>query len=124
MEKSFTPKVDSNNNTYYIIPLYGGIPIGDYGDASGFAVDLVIFLSSTPYRYLLNGAPGKKVTLINGYDTISNPHLIYSMGNEVQLHGGVVREFYNIGDFHYPVLDTSILGRGWIAGEQSDNNWH
>jgi hypothetical protein len=120
----FTSKVDNNNNTYYIIPLYGEIPIGDFGHTIGFAVDLVIFLSSTSYRYLLNGAPGKKVTLINGYDTISNPHLIYSMGYEVKLNGGAMREFYNIGDFHYPVLDTSILGRGWIAGEQCDNNWH
>jgi hypothetical protein len=123
VEKSFTSKVDSNNNTYYIIPLYGGIPIGDYGDASGFAVDLVIFLSSTSYRYLLNGSPGKKVTLINGQDA-SNPHRIYSMGNEVKLDGGAVREFYNIGDYHYPELDTRILGRGWIAGEQCDNTWH
>ena len=107
----------SNNETYYIIPLYG-----TSGDAAGFPVDLVIIKTSGTYRYLLSGDKSQKVTVINANNQNSEIY-IYSNGNKVKWAGGEMADCRNIEEFMTPVPATNLLGRGWIIGAFRDNNW-
>lgn len=107
----------SNNETYYIIPLYG-----TSGDAAGFPVDLVIIKTSGTYRYLLSGDKSQKVTVINANNQNSEIY-IYSNGNKVKWAGGEIADCRNIEEFMTPVPATNLLGRGWIIGAFRDNNW-
>lgn len=107
----------SNNETYYIIPLYG-----TPGDAAGFPVDLVIIKTSGTYRYLLSGDKSQKVTVINANNQNSEIY-IYSNGNKVKWAGGEMADCRNIEEFMTPVPATNLLGRGWIIGAFRDNNW-
>lgn len=107
----------SNNETYYIIPLYG-----TSGDAAGFPVDLVIIRTAGTYRYLLSGDKSQRVTVVNAHDQNNNIY-IYSNGGKVQWHGGEIADCRNIEDFMTPVPATNLLGRGWIVGAFRDSNW-
>ena len=107
----------SNNETYYIIPLYG-----TSGDAAGFPVDLVIIRTTGTYRYLLSGDKSQRVTVVNAHDQNNNIY-IYSNGGKVQWNGGEIADCRNIEDFMTPVPATNLLGRGWIVGAFRDSNW-
>lgn len=107
----------SNNETYYIIPLYG-----TSGDAVGFPVDLVIIRTAGTYRYLLSGDKSQRVTVVNAHDQNNNIY-IYSNGAKIQWHGGEIADCRNIEDFMTPVPATNLLGRGWIVGAFRDSNW-
>lgn len=107
----------SNNETYYIIPLYG-----TSGDAAGFPVDLVVIRTAGTYRYLLSGGKSQRVTVVNAHDQNSNIY-IYSNGAKVQWKGGEIADCRNIEDFMTPAPASNLLGRGWIIGAFRDSNW-
>lgn len=55
-----------SGKTYNKIPLYG---FADYGDASGFAIDVVVINSSSDFYYVFEGmGNGKEWRVINGND--------------------------------------------------------
>ena len=73
-----------SGKTYYKIPLYG---FGNYGDASGFAIDVVVINCSSDYYYVFEGmGNGKEWRVING----NNNHTIHfaDIGGWHDLKGG------------------------------------
>ena len=73
-----------SGKTYYKIPLYG---LGNYGDASGFAIDVVVINCSSDYYYVFEGmGNGKEWRVING----NNNHTIHfaDIGGWHDLKGG------------------------------------
>ena len=107
-----------SGKTYNKIPLYG---FADYGDASGFAIDVVVINSSSDFYYVFEGmGNGKEWRVINGND-------------KQTIH------FADIGGWHYlgggeslscvyvvPRLlspTPSGLGAGVFWSGEADLNW-
>lgn len=115
---SLTSKVDTGNNSYYQIPLYGAS-----GDAAGFPVDLVVVTGSSSMRYELIGSVGKSVTIANGNDQ-NNSVWIYSNGYVINLKGGCMCDFVNIGYYNLsPSVSSTKVGAGWMYKGYQDNDW-
>lgn len=108
----------TSGDSYCIIPTY----ITTDGEANGMPVDLVIFYTSGPNNYVLDGLPSKEVILYNGYDTNSDIY-VYSNGYQHQISGGVVTGFVYVGNFMYPPMSDDIAGRGWMVMYEYDNTW-
>lgn len=73
-----------SGKTYYKIPLYG---FANYGDASGFAIDVVVINCSSDFYYVFKGmGNGKEWRVING----DNNHTIHfaDIGGWHELKGG------------------------------------
>lgn len=118
--RSFESGKDSNNNTYYKVPVYG-----DTGDYAGMPVDIIVFAisSSTTYFFQLTSlSQSQRIMVINANNNYNNVK-IYSNGTAVEWAGGEVAEVVYIPSLQIPSVDTSYLGRGLLIGAFRDNNW-
>lgn len=107
----------SNGVTYYEIPLYG-----QYGDASGFPVDLLILNATTRHNYCLIGSIGKTVKIANANDNSSQ--FLFIHGSLEEIPGGVITSCTNVGrENMMPIQGSNVLGAGWLLESARDNNW-
>ena len=107
-----------SGKTYNKIPLYG---FADYGDASGFAIDVVVFSSSSDFYYVFEGmGNGKEWRVINGNDK----HTIHfaDIGGWHELKGGASLScVYVVPRLLAPT--PSGLGAGVFWSGEADLNW-
>lgn len=115
----FTQKTASNNETYYVIPMFG-----TRGDYAGFPVDTVVFdiNGSTVYRFDLSMNESQRALVVNANNEQNNVQ-IYANSNKVTWNGGAVAEVIKLSSKLRPSPDMSLLGRGLIVGAFRDNNW-
>lgn len=107
-----------SGKTYYKIPLYG---FGNYGDASGFAIDVVVINCSSDYYYVFEGmGNGKEWRVING----DNNHSVHfaDIGGWHELKGGESLScVYVAPRLLYPT--PSGPGAGVLWSGAADLNW-
>ena len=107
-----------SGKTYNKIPLYG---FADYGDASGFAIDVVVINSSSDFYYVFEGmGNGKEWRVINGNDK----HTIHfaDIGGWHELKGGASLScVYVVPRLLSPT--PSGLGAGVFWSGEADLNW-
>lgn len=107
-----------SGKTYYKIPLYG---FANYGDASGFAIDVVVINCSSDFYYVFGGmGNGKEWRVING----DNNHSIHfaDIGGWHELKGGESLSCVYVA----PRLlspTPSGLGAGVFWSGEADLNW-
>lgn len=107
-----------SGKTYYKIPLYG---FANYGDASGFAIDVVVINCSSDFYYVFGGmGNGKEWRVING----DNNHSIHfaDIGGWHELKGGESLSCVYVA----PRLlspKPSGLGAGVFWSGEYDLNW-
>lgn len=107
-----------SGKTYYKIPLYG---FANYGDASGFAIDVVVINCSSDFYYVFGGmGNGKEWRVING----DNNHSIHfaDIGGWHELKGGESLSCVYVA----PRLlspTPSGLGAGVFWSGTADLNW-
>ena len=107
-----------SGKTYYKIPLYG---FANYGDASGFAIDVVVINCSSDFYYVFGGmGNGKEWRVING----DNNHSIHfaDIGGWHELKGGESLSCVYVA----PRLlspTPSGLGAGVFWSGEYDLNW-
>lgn len=107
-----------SGKTYNKIPLYG---FADYGDASGFAIDVVVINSSSDFYYVFEGmGNGKEWRVINGNDKKSI-HFA-DIGGWHELKGGASLScVYVVPRLLSPT--PSGLGAGVFWSGEADLNW-
>ena len=107
-----------SGKTYYKIPLYF---FGNYGDASGFAIDVVVINCSSDYYYVFEGmGNGKEWRVING----DNNHSVHfaDIGGWHELKGGESLScVYVAPRLLYPT--PSGPGAGVLWSGAADLNW-
>ena len=107
-----------SGKTYNKIPLYG---FADYGDASGFAIDVVVINSSSDFYYVFEGmGNGKEWRVINGNDK-QTIHFA-DIGGWHELKGGASLSCVSV----VPRLlapTPSGLGAGVFWSGEADLNW-
>ena len=107
-----------SGKTYNKIPLYG---FADYGDASGFAIDVVVINSSSDFYYVFEGmGNGKEWRVINGNDK-QTIHFA-DIGGWHELKGGESLScVYVVPRLLAPT--PSGLGAGVFWSGEADLNW-
>lgn len=107
-----------SGKTYNKIPLYG---FADYGDASGFAIDVVVINSSSDFYYVFEGmGNGKEWRVINGNDK-KTIHFA-DIGGWHELKGGASLScVYVVPRLLSPT--PSSLGAGVFWSGEADLNW-
>lgn len=107
-----------SGKTYNKIPLYG---FADYGDASGFAIDVVVINSSSDFYYVFEGmGNGKEWRVINGNDK-KTIHFA-DIGGWHELKGGESLScVYVVPRLLSPT--PSGLGAGVFWSGEADLNW-
>lgn len=107
-----------SGKTYNKIPLYG---FADYGDASGFAIDVVVINSSSDFYYVFEGmGNGKEWRVINGNDK-QTIHFA-DIGGWHKLGGGASLScVYVVPRLLSPT--PSGLGAGVFWSGEADLNW-
>lgn len=107
-----------SGKTYNKIPLYG---FADYGDASGFAIDVVVFSCSSDFYYVFEGmGNGKEWRVINGNDK-QTIHFA-DIGGWHYLGGGASLScVYVVPRLLSPT--PSGLGAGVFWSGEADLNW-
>lgn len=107
-----------SGKTYNKIPLYG---FADYGDASGFAIDVVVINSSSDFYYVFEGiGNGKEWRVINGNDK-QTIHFA-DIGGWHELKGGASLScVYVVPRLLSPT--PSSLGAGVFWSGEADLNW-
>ncbi len=107
-----------SGKTYNKIPLYG---FADYGDASGFAIDVVVINSSSDFYYVFEGmGNGKEWRVINGDDK-QTIHFA-DIGGWHELKGGASLScVYVVPRLLSPT--PSGLGAGVFWSGEADLNW-
>ena len=107
-----------SGKTYNKIPLYG---FADYGDASGFAIDVVVINSSSDFYYVFEGmGNGKEWRVINGNDK-QTIHFA-DIGGWHELKGGASLScVYVVPRLLAPT--PSGLGAGVFWSGEADLNW-
>lgn len=107
-----------SGKTYNKIPLYG---FSDYGDASGFAIDVVVINSSSDFYYVFEGmGNGKEWRVINGNDK-KTIHFA-DIGGWHELKGGASLScVYVVPRLLAPT--PSGLGAGVFWSGEADLNW-
>ena len=107
-----------SGKTYNKIPLYG---FADYGDASGFAIDVVVINSSSDFYYVFEGmGNGKEWRVINGNDK-QTIHFA-DIGGWHELKGGASLScVYVVPRLLSPT--PSGLGAGVFWSGEADLNW-
>ena len=107
-----------SGKTYNKIPLYG---FADYGDASGFAIDVVVINSSSDFYYVFEGmGNGKEWRVINGNDK-QTIHFA-DIGGWHELKGGESLScVYVVPRLLSPT--PSGLGAGVFWSGEADLNW-
>lgn len=107
-----------SGKTYNKIPLYG---FADYGDASGFAIDVVVFNCSSDFYYVFEGmGNGKEWRVINGNDK-QTIHFA-DIGGWHYLGGGASLScVYVVPRLLAPT--PSGLGAGVFWSGEADLNW-
>ena len=107
-----------SGKTYNKIPLYG---FADYGDASGFAIDVVVINSSSDFYYVFEGmGNGKEWRVINGNDK-QTIHFA-DIGGWHELKGGESLScVYVVPRLLAPT--PSGLGAGVFWSGTADLNW-
>lgn len=107
-----------SGKTYNKIPLYG---FADYGDASGFAIDVVVFNCSSDFYYVFEGmGNGKEWRVINGNDK-QTIHFA-DIGGWHYLGGGASLScVYVVPRLLSPT--PSGLGAGVFWSGEADLNW-
>ena len=107
-----------SGKTYNKIPLYG---FADYGDASGFAIDVVVINSSSDFYYVFEGmGNGKEWRVINGNDK-QTIHFA-DIGGWHELKGGASLScVYVVTRLLAPT--PSGLGAGVFWSGEADLNW-
>ena len=107
-----------SGKTYNKIPLYG---FADYGDASGFAIDVVVINSSSDFYYVFEGmGNGKEWRVINGDDK-QTIHFA-DIGGWHELKGGASLScVYVVPRLLAPT--PSGLGAGVFWSGEADLNW-
>ena len=107
-----------SGKTYNKIPLYG---FADYGDASGFAIDVVVINSSSDFYYVFEGmGNGKEWRVINGNDK-KTIHFA-DIGGWHELKGGASLScVYVVPRLLSPT--PSGLGAGVFWSGEADLNW-
>ena len=107
-----------SGKTYNKIPLYG---FADYGDASGFAIDVVVFSCSSDFYYVFEGmGNGKEWRVINGNDK-KTIHFA-DIGGWHELKGGASLScVYVVPRLLAPT--PSGLGAGVFWSGEADLNW-
>lgn len=107
-----------SGKTYNKIPLYG---FADYGDASGFAIDVVVISCSSDFYYVFEGmGNGKEWRVINGNDK-KTIHFA-DIGGWHELKGGESLScVYVVPRLLYPT--PSGLGAGVFWSGEADLNW-
>lgn len=107
-----------SGKTYNKIPLYG---FADYGDASGFAIDVVVINSSSDFYYVFEGmGNGKEWRVINGNDK-KTIHFA-DIGGWHELKGGASLScVYVVPRLLAPT--PSGLGAGVFWSGEADLNW-
>ena len=107
-----------SDKTYNKIPLYG---FADYGDASGFAIDVVVINSSSDFYYVFEGmGNGKEWRVINGNDK-QTIHFA-DIGGWHELKGGASLScVYVVPRLLSPT--PSGLGAGVFWSGEADLNW-
>lgn len=107
-----------SGKTYNKIPLYG---FADYGDASGFAIDVVVINSSSDFYYVFEGmGNGKEWRVINGNDK-QTIHFA-DIGGWHELKGGASLScVYVVPRLLAPT--PSGLGAGVFWSGTADLNW-
>ena len=107
-----------SGKTYNKIPLYG---FADYGDASGFAIDVVVINSSSDFYYVFEGmGNGKEWRVINGNDK-QTIHFA-DIGGWHELKGGASFScVYVVPRLLSPT--PSGLGAGVFWSGEADLNW-
>ena len=121
VQKSLTSYTSSSGATYYKVPCYPE----NAGDASGFAVDLLIFSinSSTTYRYVLEMQDTHRMMVVNANDTYNNVR-VYANGREVSFDGGALAEVVQVPPaFMISSPASNVLGRGLMISGTRDNDW-
>lgn len=107
-----------SGKTYYKIPLYFFV---NYGDASGFAIDVVVINCSSDYYYVFEGmGNGKEWRVING----DNNHSVHfaDIGGWHELKGGESLScVYVAPRLLYPT--PSGPGAGVLWSGAADLNW-
>ena len=107
-----------SGKTYYKIPLYG---FANYGDASGFAIDVVVINCSSDFYYVFEGmGNGKEWRVINGNDK-KTIHFA-DIGGWHELKGGASLScVYVVPRLLSPT--PSGLGAGVFWSGEADLNW-
>lgn len=107
-----------SGKTYYKIPLYG---FANYGDASGFAIDVVVINCSSDFYYVFEGmGNGKEWRVINGNDK-QTIHFA-DIGGWHELKGGESLScVYVVPRLLSPT--PSGLGAGVFWSGEADLNW-
>lgn len=107
-----------SGKTYNKIPLYG---FADYGDASGFAIDVVVINCSSDFYYVFEGmGNGKEWRVINGDDK-QTIHFA-DIGGWHELKGGASLScVYVVPRLLSPT--PSGLGAGVFWSGEADLNW-
>ena len=107
-----------SGKTYNKIPLYG---FADYGDASGFAIDVVVINCSSDFYYVFEGmGNGKEWRVINGNDK-QTIHFA-DIGGWHELKGGASLScVYVVPRLLSPT--PSGLGAGVFWSGEADLNW-
>lgn len=107
-----------SGKTYNKIPLYG---FADYGDASGFAIDVVVINSGSDFYYVFEGmGNGKEWRVINGNDK-QTIHFA-DIGGWHELKGGESLScVYVVPRLLSPT--PSGLGAGVFWSGEADLNW-
>lgn len=107
-----------SGKTYNKIPLYG---FANYGDASGFAIDVVVINSSSDFYYVFEGmGNGKEWRVINGNDK-QTIHFA-DIGGWHELKGGASLScVYVVPRLLAPT--PSGLGAGVFWSGEADLNW-
>lgn len=107
-----------SGKTYNKIPLFG---FADYGDASGFAIDVVVINSSSDFYYVFEGmGNGKEWRVINGNDK-QTIHFA-DIGGWHELKGGASLScVYVVPRLLSPT--PSGLGAGVFWSGEADLNW-
>ena len=107
-----------SGKTYNKIPLYG---FADYGDASGFSIDVVVINSSSDFYYVFEGmGNGKEWRVINGNDK-KTIHFA-DIGGWHELKGGASLScVYVVPRLLSPT--PSGLGAGVFWSGEADLNW-
>lgn len=107
-----------SGKTYYKIPLYF---FGNYGDASGFAIDVVVINCSSDYYYVFEGmGNGKEWRVING----DNNHSVHfaDIGGWHELKGGESLSCVYVAP-RLLYLTPSGPGAGVLWSGAADLNW-
>ena len=107
-----------SGKTYNKIPLYG---FADYGDASGFAIDVVVINSSSDFYYVFEGmGNGKEWRVINGNDK-QTIHFADIGGWHELVGGASLSCVYVVPRLLSPT--PSGLGAGVFWSGEADLNW-